>query len=145
MDYDEKKLVIKWIFEGRCAICGQLEPLEVHHNTKPRRYRVDERPGDIVPFCWACHAIVEWLRHGATKQFKQFVRQGLQECKKLRLLEGRLRASLEQVGEWAEKEARPIRLKLARADQLLAAAEYELGFLQAMEDRWNEEHGRRAA
>jgi hypothetical protein len=136
-DWEMKKYLIKWIFEGACPLCGCiLEPLEVHHGRrrgKPGDHG-SERLGEIIPLCWFCHPIVEFLRSPQADDFKARVRRMLKRAPRLRL-------SLEQIGKWAEADVRLLSAKLNEV-------EWGLDFLQAMQDRWEEEHGddsRRAA
>jgi hypothetical protein len=125
IEWEDKKRLIKWIFEGRCAACGcKFESLEVHHNTYPR-LRGEERPYDILPLCWACHPIFEWLRKDASLKFKASIKDYVGGHK-------RLHRRIDQVGPWAEQYVRQIRATLNEAD---ASVE----FLEAMAERWDEE------
>lgn len=40
--------------ENRCALCNDIQNLEVHHRTYSRRGA--ERPADVVVLCGACHS-----------------------------------------------------------------------------------------
>lgn len=126
MNYDGKKLAMKWWFEGHCALCGIQLHQEVHHCRNPL-HRGEEKPGDIIPLCTLCHAFVTWRLSGALEPY-------LAEGRQLMSQQRRVRIRVEQIAEWAEKYLRTIR-------SLLAEADWNLQYIEAMEDAWNEWKG----
>jgi len=123
---EDNKRLIKWIFEGRCATCPHSWPLERHHRVYPPRHG-EEQLGDTVPLCSLCHALITWRLSPA---FEEFVQQIAEATKKGQ----RLRIATKDVSEMGQKYMQGI-------FQLLAEAEWNLSFVVAMEDAWNEWKG----
>lgn len=156
-EWATKKLLIKWLFDnGRCAICGDKIPLEVHHNKYPTRGGC-ERPEDLLPLCSFCHPMITFMHDGGSAMFKAWVRKLIKRTQRVRLEEGRIRVRLEQVRDffleqcqWSSDALDEIRsafdqfeFVFGQAQARLAETENHLGAFQAMQDSWEKEQSYR--
>ena len=123
MRNEERRKLVAWIFEGRCATCHHRWPLEKHHNVYPARPD-EERPGDEVPLCSLCHAVVTWRRSPAFDEFVQRIKAATKKDQRLRIVTREI------------SEAAMVYMK--EIFRHLAEAEEKLRHVMAMENAWDE-------
>jgi len=154
-EWELKRRLLAWMHNKRCPLCGKREPLECARGTT-------EEPGDLLPLCWWCHPLFEWMRTPAADMFKEKIRRVLNRRQKLRLYSGdgseRLRVTKEEVGEVMNRysahldsrlEAMEIEFQAWMDDQqiwfgdfLMRFAEFdqEVAPLESLRDAWDREY-----
>jgi len=130
-DWQMKRHLQHWIFEGKCATCGRVLELELHHNSDASYARMPhERPDDLLPLCAVCHAVIEFA-----KKYRATI---LGMAQHQREKAEQLRVRLEDVREAHRADAR-------ETDELLSMAEERIRLREAMADAGREWEERRAA